>query len=72
MSKPYRASISSEGFLVEKDPIKDVAVGHVNLGRFNTFQEAAQFARHSCIKMGILGSLQEDLDFGILNKLKND
>lgn len=54
-SKPYRVSVNKNGFLVEKNPVTDVPVGSTNLGRFNSFREAAQAGRETCIKLGIIG-----------------
>lgn len=58
-SKPYRASINSKGFMVEKNPNGDITINSIFIGRFKTFREAAQTAREMCIEMGILGDEKE-------------
>lgn len=58
-SKPYRASINSKGFTVEKSPSGDIELNSIFIGRFKTFREAAQEARKLCIEMGILGDEKE-------------
>lgn len=44
MTKPFRASLHKDGFLVEYKPTLDTPVGAINIGRFDSFREAAQAA----------------------------